>query len=145
MINTFAPMFIVEIGGVEVPEDISSHIESFSYEENEKEMDELKLTITKGDLAFIDNPMLQEGQEIRVRWGYLGNLSDLRTCTIKAINYSFSEDGTVKIEISAYDKRHKLTGRAPRQCWKNKKISEIVQDIAKKHNFKAVVELDDDI
>jgi len=117
MISTYAPIFIVEIGGVEVPENISSHIESFSYEENEKEMDELKLTITKGDLAFIDNPMLQEGKEIRARWGYLGNLSDVRTCTIKAINYSYSEDGTVKMEISAYDKRHKLTGRAPRQCW----------------------------
>lgn len=145
MISTYAPIFIVEIGGVEVPENISSHIESFSYEENEKEMDELKLTITKGDLAFIDNPMLQEGKEIRVRWGYLGNLSDVRTCTIKVINYSFSEDGTVKMEISAYDKRHKLTGRAPRQCWKDKKISEIVQDIAKKHNLKAVIELDDDM
>ncbi len=145
MISTYAPIFIVEIGGVEVPENISSHIESFSYEENEKEMDELKLTITKGDLAFIDNPMLQEGKEIRARWGYLGNLSDVRTCTIKAINYSYSEDGTVKMEISAYDKRHKLTGRAPRQCWKDKKISEIVQDIAKKHNLKAVIELDDDM
>ena len=145
MISTYAPIFIVEIGGVEVPENISSHIENFSYEENEKEMDELKITITKGDLAFIDNPLLQEGKEIRVRWGYLGNLSDVRTCTIKAINYSFSEDGTVKMEISAYDKRHKLTGRAPRQCWKDKKISEIVQDIAKKHNLKAVIELDDDM
>ena len=145
MINTLAPVLFVEIGGRELPEDISSHIENFSYEENEKQMDQLNITITKADLNFVDNPMLQEGKEIRVRWGYLNNLSEIRTCTIKEINYSFGEDGLIRIEISAYDKRHKLTGRASRQCWKDKNLSAIVKDIASKHNFKSVVEIDDDV
>ena len=145
MIETYAPTFIVEIGGQELPEDISSHIESFAYEENEKQMDELSITITKGDLSYVDHPMLQEGKEIRVRWGYVGNLSDVRTCTIKEINYTFGEDGLIRMEITAYDKRHKLTGRASRQCWKDKKLSEIVRDIAAKHNLSAVVEGDDDL
>ena len=145
MIETYAPMFIVEIGGQELPEDISAHIEIFAYEENEKQMDELSITITKGDLSYVDHPMLQEGKEVRVRWGYVGNMSDVRTCTIKEINYSFGEDGLIRMEITAYDKRHKLTGRASRQCWKDKKLSEIVQDIASKHNFRAVVEIEDDM
>ena len=144
MIETYAPMFIVEIGGKQLPEDISSHIEKFSYEENEKEMDELKITITKADLEYIDNPLLQEGKEIRVRWGYLGNLSEVRTSTIKKVDYAFGDDGLVRIELNAYDKRHRMTGRAPRKCWSNKKISEIVEDIADKHNFEAVVEIEDD-
>ena len=38
-----------------------------------------------------------------------------------------------------------MTGRASRQCWKDKKLSEVVRDIAAKHNFKAVVEVDDDM
>lgn len=145
MIETYAPTFIVEIGGQELPEDISAHIERFAYEENEKQMDELSITITKGDLSYVDHPMLQEGKEIRVRWGYVGNMSDVRTCTIKEINYSFGNDGLIRMEITAYDKRHKLTGRASRQCWKDKKLSEIVQDIASKHNFSAVVEIEDDM
>ena len=145
MIETYAPTFIVEIGGKELPEDISSHIERFAYEENEKQMDELNITITKGDLSYVDHPMLQEGKEVRVRWGYIGNMSDVRTCTIKEINYSFGDDGLIRMEITAYDKRHKLTGRASRQCWKDKKLSEIVQDIASKHNFRAIVEIEDDM
>ena len=145
MIETYAPQFIVEIGGKELPEDISAHIENFSYEENEKEMDELRITITKGDLSYIDNELLQEGKEVRVRWGYVGNLSEIRTCTIKEIHYSFGEDGFIRMEILAYDKRHRMTGRASRQCWKDKKLSEVITDIAKKHNFKAVIELDDDM
>ena len=145
MIETYAPTLIVEIGGQQLPEDISAHIESFSYEENEKQMDELTLTITKGDLSYVDNPMLQEGKEIRVRWGYVGNMSEVRTCTIKEINYTFGEDGLIRIEITAYDKRHKLTGRASRQCWKNTTLSGVVRDIAAKHNLSAVVEVDDDL
>ena len=145
MIETYAPTFIVEIVGQELPEDISAHVETFAYEENEKQMDELTLTITKGDLSFVDHPMLQEGKEIRARWGYVGNMSDVRTCTIKEINYSFGEDGLIRMDITAYDKRHKLTGRASRQCWKDKKLSEIVKDIADKHNFSAVIEVEDDL
>ena len=145
MIETYAPTFIVEIGGQELPEDISAHIERFAYEENEKQMDELSITITKGDLSYVDHPMLQEGKEVRVRWGYIGNMSDVRTCTIKEINYSFGDDGLIRMEITAYDKRHKLTGRASRQCWKDKKLSEIVKDIASKHNLSAVVEIEDDM
>ena len=145
MIETYAPIFIVEIGGQNLSEDISSHIESFSYEEDEKQMDELHITITKADLSFVDNPLLQEGKEIRARWGYVGNLSEVRTCTIKEIEYSFGEDGLIRIDLTAYDKRHRLTGRASRQCWKDKKLSEIVKDIAAKHNLNAVVEVEDDM
>ena len=145
MIDTYAPQFIVEIGGQKLPEDISAHIENFSYEEDEKEMDELRITIASGDLSYVDNPLLQEGKEIRVKWGYIGNLSEVRTCTIKEIDYGFDDDGVIRMEILAYDKRHRLTGRASRQCWKDKKLSEIVKDIANKHNFKAVIEIEDDM
>ena len=62
-----------------------------------------------------------------------------------SINYAFGEDGLIKIDLTAYDKRHKMTGRASRQCWKDKKTSEIVQDIASKHNFQANIEIEDDI
>ena len=145
MIETYAPQFIVEIGGQDLPQDISSHIENFSYEESEKEMDQLRITITNADISYIDNELLQEGKEIRTRWGYVGNLSEIRTCTIKEINYSFNDDGLIRMEILAFDKRHRLTGRASRQCWKDKKLSEIVKDIADKHNFDAVIEIEDDI
>lgn len=145
MIDTYAPQLIVEIGGKKLPEDISNHIEIFSYEEDEKQMDELRITITKCDLEFVDHPLLQEGKEIRVRWGYLGNLSEVHSCTIKEINYAFGEDGLVRIELTAYDKRHKMTGRASRKCWKGKKVSEIVKDIADKHGFDTAIEVEDDV
>ena len=145
MVETYAPIFIIEIGGQKLPEDISQHVESFSYEDHEDKMDELKFIITKGDLSFVDRPQLQEGQEVRVRWGYVGNLSDVRTCTIKEISYTFGEDGVARMEVTAFDKRHKLTGRTARTCWANKKVEDVVKDIARKHKLTPIVQVPDDI
>ena len=46
-------------------------------------IDELRITITNGDLPFVDNNLIQEDKEIWVKWGYVGNLSEIITCTIK--------------------------------------------------------------
>lgn len=145
MVETYAPLYIVEIDGKELAEDISQHIESFTYEDHEDKMDELRLTIAKGDLALVDHPQLQEGKEIRARWGYVGNLSEARTCTIKEIEYTFGEDGVARMEVTALDKGHKLTGRSARTCWNNKQVADVVKDIAKKNNLTPKVDIPEDI
>jgi phage protein D len=143
-VNTYEPTYIVEINGKELPEDISDKVESFSYEDHEDKMDELRLSIIDLDLSYCDHPMLQEGGEIRARWGYIGDLSEMRICTIKEIGYDFGEDGTVRIDLTGYDKSHKLTGRAARTCWTDKKLEEVVTDIAKKHNLTPVIKIPGD-
>jgi phage protein D len=144
-VNTYAPVFIVEIDGKELSEDISSHIENFSYEDHDEKMDQLCIRIADADLSFVEHPQLQEGKEIRARWGYLGNLSEMRICTVKEIKYDFGQDGLLRINITAFDKGHKLTGRSARTCWKDKKVKDIVEDIAKKHNLKPVVDIPEDL
>lgn len=145
MIETYAPTFIVEINGKELPEDITQHVESFSYEDHEDKMDELRISIVRGGLEFVDHPQLQEGNDVRVRWGYLGNMSPMHICTIKEISYTFSEEGIARMEVSAFDKRHKLTGRSARTCWKDVKVADIVNHIAKKHNLTPKLEIPEDI
>ena len=145
MVDTYAPIVFAEIDGQKLPEEITNCVESFSYEDHEDKMDELKITLAHGDLSLVDHPQLQEGNEIRVRWGYIGNLSEPRTCTIKKIDYTFGEDGVARMEIDALDKRHNLTGRSARTCWHNKNVEEVVKDIAKKHNMTPVVEVQEDL
>jgi phage protein D len=144
-VDTYAPIFIVEIDGKELPEDISQHIEDFSYEDHDEKMDKLCIKIADAAMSFVDHPQLQEGKEIRARWGYLGNISEVRVCTIKEIKYDFSQDGVLRIDIAALDKGHKLTGRSARTCWKDKKVKDIVEDIAKKHGLKPVVDIPGDL
>lgn len=145
MIETYAPTFIVEINGKELPEDITQHVESFSYEDHEDKMDELRISIVRGGLDFVDHPQLQEGNDVRVRWGYLGNMSPVRVCTIKEISYTFSAEGVARMEVSAFDKRHKLTGRSARTCWKDTTVAGVVSHIAKKHNLTPRIEIPGDL
>ena len=142
--SVYEPIYIVEIDGKLLPEDISDKVESFTYEDHEDKLDELTLDIVDVDLVYVDHPMLQEGCEVKARWGYIGNLSNMRVCTIKEISYDFGTDGVPRITIIAYDKGHKLTGRAARTCWSNKKLEDVVGDIASKHNLKPVVDIPGD-
>ncbi|MDR2523402.1 MAG: hypothetical protein LBC93_06865 [Synergistaceae bacterium] len=143
-VDTYAPVRYITLAGQELPRNLSDDVLGFSYEDTDSEMDELKLTIQDKHCAYIDDPLLQEGREIRARWGYLGSLSDTRICTIKEIDYDFSADGVVSIALVAYDNGHKLTGRAARTCWKDKSISAIVKEIADKHGLKAEIEVPED-
>jgi len=142
--DTYAPMVIIEVGGATLPRDISEHITSFSYEDHEDKMDEMKVTIVDMALSFVDDEQLQEGKEIRARWGYIGNLSPARICTIKEIRYQFGEDGVVKLDVTALDKRHKLTGRSSRTCWKDSPIENVVSHIATKHGLEPVIDIPND-
>ncbi|MBQ7263728.1 MAG: phage late control D family protein [Synergistaceae bacterium] len=138
--DTYAPIFIVQIGGRELPRDISEHITSFSYEDNEDKMDELRVVIADMDIAFVDDGQLQEGKEISARWGYAGGaMSRQRVCTIKEIRYRFDQDGAVRLDVSALDARHKLTGRSSRKCWDDKNLEHVITSIAGKHNLSAEV------
>ncbi|MDR1977939.1 MAG: hypothetical protein LBQ42_04320 [Synergistaceae bacterium] len=143
--DTYAPIFIVEIDGKELSEDISQHIEDFSYEDHDEKMDQLCIRIADAEMSFVDHPQLQEGKDVRARWGYLGNLSELRICTVKEIKYDFNQDGLLRLGITAFDKGHKLTGRSARTCWKDKKVKDIVEDIAKKHNLTPVIDIPEDL
>lgn len=142
--NTYAPYFYVEIGGTELPRSIRDKVTSFEYEDSEEQMDLFSLTIEDPDMTLIDDPLLQENQEIRTRWGYLGSMSPMHACTIKEIDYSFSENRVPRLTLKALDKGHCLTGRASRQCWRNAKVAAVAESIARKHGFGTELEIPDD-
>ncbi|MDD4061896.1 MAG: hypothetical protein PHW08_14510, partial [Kiritimatiellae bacterium] len=62
--DTYAPVFIVEIDGKELPEDITQRVETFSYEEQDEKMDELKIRVIDEHIQFVDHPQLQPGKEV---------------------------------------------------------------------------------
>lgn len=143
--KTYEPVRYITIDNKKLPKDLSDDVTAFSYEDASDKMDELKLTIRDPELKHINDPLLKEGREICARWGYLGNLTGIHKCTIKEIEYNFPGDGDPEISLTALDKAHKLTGRSARTCWKGKKVSQIVKDIAKKHGLKPDVKVPDDV
>ncbi len=140
--NTDAPIVLLEIDGKRLSLDLTGDLIAFTYEDHEKEMDLLEVTLADPYLQFIDDPLLQEGKEIRVRFGYADNLSPTRVAVIKEIGYDFPESGAPTITIKAYDKACKLSAEQVQRVWQQPggmRASDIAETIAKEHGLTPVV------
>lgn len=139
----FKPLFLIEIEGKSLSKDITQEITSFSYTDHEKELDVLELSITNRNLQFIDDELFQEGNEIKARFGYADQLSPIKKCLIKEIEYDFPESGESTLRLKAFDKGSKLAGKQNQKVWQKPApgilYSEIAEAIAKKSDLKAIV------
>lgn len=137
------PTFLIEIEGKGLSRDITQEITSFVYTDNESELDVLELFITNRNLQFVDDPLLQEGNEIAARFGYVNNLSPRKKAVIKEIDYDFPENGNPAIRVKAFDKGCKLAGKVNQKVWQKNSpgilYSEIAQEIAKNNGLKSVI------
>jgi len=137
-----APIVLLEIDGTRLSLDLTGDLIAFTYEDHEKEMDLLEVTLADPYLLFIDNPLLQEGKDIRVRFGYADNLSPTKVAVIKEIGYDFPESGAPTITIKAYDKGCKLSAEQVQRVWEKPggmRASDIAETIANEHGLTPVV------
>ena len=142
MPERFAPAFLVQIEGKELSKDITQLITHFVYEDCDDKDDLLEITL-EGTVDLVDNPLLQEGNIIKAKWGYIDEWSERKECILKEPAYSF--DNTVRITLKAYDAGSKMKGRGSQKIWKNKTYSQIAREIAGKYHLKAVVSDTDDL
>lgn len=142
-IDDYQPAFVIEIEGKRLSKDITHEITSFTFEDNEEEMDVMEVSITDRNLQFVDDPLVQEGNEIVARFGYADDLSARKVAVIKEIDYDFPETGEPTIKIKAYDKGHKLAGKQIQRVWQKPApgilYSEIAEKIASEHGLTPVV------
>lgn len=142
-LDTFKPTFLIEIEGQSLSKDITQEIESFSFTDNEEEMDELELCVSNRNLQFVDDPLFQEGNEIVARFGYVNNLSPRKKAVIKDIDYDFPDKDAPTIRIKAYDKGHKLAGKQNQKVWQKPApgiaYSDIAEEIASANGLRPVV------
>lgn len=142
-LDTFKPTFLIQIEGETLSKDITQEITEFAFEDHEKELDVLELSITNRNLQFTDDPLFQEGNEIVARFGYVDALSPRKTVVIKDIDYDFPDSGDPTIRIKAYDKGFKLAGKENQKVWQKPPpgilYSEIAEEIALANELTPVV------
>ncbi len=142
-LDTFKPIYLIQIEGQTLSKDITQEITSFSFMDNEDELDVLELTVTNRSLQFVDDPLFQEGNEIVARFGYVNDLSPHKKAVIKDIDYDFPENGEPTIRIKAYDKGFKLAGKENQKVWQKPApgilYSEIAEEIATANGLTPVV------
>ncbi|MBI5788693.1 MAG: phage late control D family protein [Candidatus Schekmanbacteria bacterium] len=137
MPERFAPTFLIQIEGEQLSSDITQKITNFVYEDCEDQDDLLEITL-EGDITLADDPLLQEGNIISARWGYVDEWSDIKECVLKEPEYEFGD--TVRVKLKAYDNGAKLKGKSSQKIWKNKTYTQIAKELADKYKLKAIVD-----
>ncbi|OPZ83580.1 MAG: Phage late control gene D protein (GPD) [bacterium ADurb.Bin429] len=142
MLAPTAPIVLLEIEGKRLSRDLTDRLVSFVYEDHETALDLLEVTLADPYLLFIDDPLLQEGNDIRARFGYADNLSPTKLGVIKEIGYDFPESGAPTITIKAYDKGCNLSTEQVLRVWEMPggiRASDIAITIANEHGLVPVV------
>ena len=137
------PIFLVELANQRLSSALTAAIQSLVYEDHEEELDTCDITITDGDQQWIDHPLLQEGHDIRVCFGYAEALSPLHVGVIKEVECDFPDGGVPTIRLKAYDKGCLLAGRQAQRIWQQPspgiRASDIADTIAREHGLVSVV------
>ena len=79
------------------------------------------------------------GVELALGYGEPARLTSMITGSVTRIGTSFTENGTPELTIGGFDKLHPMTIGKDTRHWEKKRESDVVADIAGRHNLEAIV------
>lgn len=109
--------------------NLTEQVMSFEYIEDEKKADMCKLTVRNWDLENFDNPIWKQGNRLIVSWGYPGNMSEPRTCTIQKVT------GFQELSIEAQGAEVQLNKQTKCRVFRSMTRAEVVKQIAREHGL----------
>lgn len=122
--------------GATTPVD-PSKIMSFSFTDNERKVDVLKLSVNNEDLSHFDDPVWVTGRTLRFSFGWAEEGSPIREATIRKVN------GGRQLNIEAHAKSVLIDKIQKRRRFDNKTRSQVIQQIATENGFGGAVDIED--
>lgn len=115
--------------------DVSERVESFTFEDCERDHDILRLEVNNHDLYFFDHPAWVKGNLVRFAFGYPGKLFGPRYAVVDTFR------GFRKLSIVCYEQAI-LSNEARNRLWESTTRWQIVADMISEGYFPGVTELD---
>ncbi len=135
-LDFYAPRFEVEIERKKIPINISKIIKDVKVEESKDKASTFSLTVSveydtkKGGFKWLDDPLFKEGNKVSIKMGYGSNTHTMITGRIYEISSSFFSGDAPTLTLTGYDHSCELRRRSGERTFRDKKYSEIVQEIA---------------
>lgn len=132
-----APAYYVTVvpeGGTAEEVDLTSRVLTFQFDDDERKVDKLSLTIDNNDLSAFDDPVWAKGNLIRFSFGYDGLMSPVREAIIRKVN------GGRTLTVEAHAKAVLMDTETKQRMFSNTTRSEVVRQIAEENGY-----IDDDI
>lgn len=109
----FAPAFSINIEGLTLSADVTDAVVSLQYDNNIDTADMFSLTLNNADLGLADSELFNVGKNVEIYMGYAGDLHPMMLGEITAVNPSFPADGAPTLQITGYDKSHRMRHNRP--------------------------------
>jgi phage protein D len=107
---TYAPEFVVEIGGARIPAALRGAITRVSYTDGIEGADRVEITVANLDLRWLDHPLLQVDQPFTLSLGYAPDpLEKVFVGEITGVSATFPGGGMPTLTVVAHDFLQRLT------------------------------------
>ena len=94
----------------------------------------------ESDIAWIDDPNFNIGNEVEIRMGYANNLATVLIGEITSLEPEFAQNRSPSLLVRGYDRRHRLQRNCKTRTFIQQKDSDIAAQIASNANLTARVE-----
>jgi hypothetical protein len=140
-VREYVPAFLIKIGGVELRHGFSVDVLSLSLTDTCNQADSFSFTVQerRGEpgrfpagaaLQWLDSGTLEEGKEVAIQLGYLGNLSLRFLGVVSGVSPNFPESGVPTISVRGQSHYCKLLKQSDGKPFKEKTDSGIAGEIA---------------
>lgn len=112
-----------------VPVDISDLVTSFKFEDNERKVDKLSLTVDNFTVEQFDDTLFKRGNIIEFTFGYASGLAPIREAVIRKVT------GGTQLTVEAHSRDVIMDRVKRRESYKNKTRSDVVRLIAERNGY----------
>ena len=111
------------------PLQLDGRIIGFTYEDSEKQADQVSIQLDNYDLALFDRDELTGGATLEVSWGYPGDMAPPRRVVVKKLK------GFQTLTIEGQAMSVLMNREAKTRSWTNKSRSDVAKEIAAEQGY----------
>jgi len=138
-LDSIGPRYFIELQDKNLATELIEDITHFEYEDDEKKTSTLKLTVNNRALKYMDNALLAQPIRVKFRFGYVGDVSDVKMGTFVKARPTFPSGGVPTLELIAFDLRRDLDKSAHPKNWGAIQSSQIARSIADRYNLDSII------
>lgn len=116
-------------GELDLSAELASRFVGLELMEEDKKVDQWKMTLMNDDLAFLDDRRFADGQQLEVSWGYMGHMTPERVMQISG------REGMETLTIKGASEVYNYDREPVFKTWENVTYTDAVKEIAEAKGY----------
>jgi phage protein D len=134
--NFGVPSYRISVDGGDIAKKHLVKVTNVTFEDAVDASHMFSFTVDDPQLKWLDSGVFEPGKIVEIEMGYQDALSSMMVGEIISFRQSFPSGGAPQMEVSGYDLFYQFTRMRKNKTWKDKKDSEVVEEILKSDQVK---------